>query len=120
MIWKSLIKARAILPRRRFVATALVYGLSLSVRFTSVTGEEVQIPAESLQRAIPVMSITTGAIPRLSYDDWAANALQPIVFRTGWPLLPRSAARGCESAMPMSTSRPALSVGKDLIPSSPH
>ncbi|MGY2904168.1 hypothetical protein ACVWVY_003189 [Bradyrhizobium sp. URHC0002] len=103
MIWKNIVKAHSIAPRRRLVATALVYGLSLSIRFTSATGEQVEIPAQSLQRARPVMSIMMGANLRLSHEDWAANAPQPIVFRTGWPLGPRAAARGCESSMPMSS-----------------
>jgi len=94
MIWKSIVRPRAIAPRRRFVATALVYGLSLAVRFTSAAGEEVEIPAPSVQRTKPVMSIMTGASPRLPYKDWAPNA-QPIVFRTGWPL----GSAGCRMGM---------------------
>jgi hypothetical protein len=97
MIWKNIVRTTA--SRRRFVATTLVYGLSLSVRFTSATGEEVEIPAESLQRSRPMVSIMTRPSPRLPYDDWAANATHPIVLRTGWPLGPRPAARGCESSM---------------------
>jgi hypothetical protein len=101
MIWKTIVRHRAIAPRRRFVATALVYGLSLAVRFTSATGEQVEIPAQSLQRTKPVMSIMTGASPRLPYEDWAPKATQPIVIRAGWPLGSQAAARGCESSMPM-------------------
>ena len=98
MIWKNIVRTTA--SRRRFVATSLVYGLSLSVRFTSATGEEVEIPAQSLQRIRPVMSIMTGPGPRFPYDDGGANASHPIVLRAGWPLGPRPAARGCESSMP--------------------
>ena len=54
MIWKNIVRTTA--SRRRFVATTLVYGLSLSVRFTSATGEEVEIPAQSLQRSRPMVS----------------------------------------------------------------
>jgi hypothetical protein len=36
MTWTSF----AIIPRRRLIATALMYGLSLTIRMTSATGEE--------------------------------------------------------------------------------
>ena len=45
MTWKNIVALPAIAPRRRIIATALVYGLSLTVRFTSATGEEVEIPS---------------------------------------------------------------------------
>jgi hypothetical protein len=86
MTAKNFINSLAVRPRRKVVATALVYGLSLAVRFTSAAGEEVEIPAPSVQRTKPVMSIMTGASPRLPYEDWASNAAQPIVFRPGCPL----------------------------------
>jgi len=95
MIWKNIVGPLGIAPRRRFVATTLVYGLSLAVRFTSATGEQVEIPAQSMQRTKPVTSIMTGASPRLPYEDWAANADQPIVFRTGWSL----GIAGCRAGM---------------------
>ena len=57
MIWKNVVRTTA--SRRRFVATTLVYGLSLSVRFTSATGEEVEIPAKSLQRSRPMVWISS-------------------------------------------------------------
>ena len=100
MIWKNIVGPLGSAPRRRFVATTLVYGLSLGVRFTSATGEQVEIPAQSMHPTKPVTSIMTGASPRLPYEDWAASADQPIVFRTGWPLGSRAAARGCEPSMP--------------------
>ncbi len=95
MIWKSIVRPRAIAPRRRFVATALVYGLSLAVRFTSAAGEEVEIPAQSPQRAHPMISIMTRNDAQLPYQDWAPKSAQPIVFRHGWP--PSSAMPGCVS-----------------------
>ena len=108
MIWKNIVRHRAIAPRRRFVATALVYGLSLAVRFTSATGEEVEIPAQWMQRTKPMMSIMTGASHRLPYEDWAANATQPIVFRAGSPQRSQAAARGCEFSMPMPSMQDSL------------
>ena len=53
MIWKNFVSRLAIAPRRRVVATALMYGLSLTVRFTSATGEEVEVPAQAAQSANP-------------------------------------------------------------------
>jgi len=85
MIWSNFVSRLAITSRRRGPAIAVVYGLSLAVRFTSAAGEEVEIPAQSVQRTKPVMSIMTGASSRLPYEDWGPNA-QPIVFRPGWPL----------------------------------
>jgi hypothetical protein len=95
MIWKSIGRPRAIAPRRRLVATALVYGLSLAVRFTSAAGEEVEIPAQSPQRAHPMISIMTRNDAQLPYQDWTPKSAQPIVFRHGWP--PSSAMPGCVS-----------------------
>jgi hypothetical protein len=36
MVWKSFISLLAITPRRKVVATAFVYGPSLTVRFTTL------------------------------------------------------------------------------------
>jgi len=80
--------------RRRGLATAVVYGLSLAVRFTSAAGEEVEIPAPSVPTTKPMMSIKTAASPRLPYQDWALNA-QPTVFSPGWPL----GSAGCRTGM---------------------
>jgi pimeloyl-ACP methyl ester carboxylesterase len=83
MIWKDFVNRVAITSRRRGLSTAVVYGLSLAVRFTSATGEEVEVPAQKTQ---PVLSIMTRGAAQLPYQDWAGpNAVQPIVFRHGWP-----------------------------------
>ena len=87
MISKTFVNHLAIAPRRRLVATAIVYGLSLAIRFTSATGEEVEIPAQSLQRTNPAMSIMTNDGAPLPYADWGGpNAAEPIFFRRRWPL----------------------------------
>ncbi|MCP3476816.1 hypothetical protein NLM33_42425 [Bradyrhizobium sp. CCGUVB1N3] len=84
---KTFVKLFAIPPQRRLVATTIVYGLSLAVRFTSATGEEVEIPPQSLQRTNPTMSIMTNDGARLPYADWGSpNAAEPVFFRRGWPL----------------------------------
>jgi hypothetical protein len=81
MIWKTFVSQIAIRSRTRVIATALVYGLSLAVRFTSATGEQVEIPAQSMQRTDPVISITTKDGAELPYADWSPNAARPIFFR---------------------------------------
>ena len=82
---KTFINLLAIVPRRRVLASTIVYGLSLAVRFTSATGEEVEIPAQSVQRTNPAISIMTNDRAQLPYADWGPNAAQPIFFRHRWP-----------------------------------
>jgi len=96
MTWKTHVAFLAIAPRRRAIATALVYGLSLAVRFTSATGEQAEILAQSVQTTHPVMSIMTRDRVRLPYADWGANTAQPIFFRRGWPL-PLSSMPSCQA-----------------------
>ena len=86
MTWKTLGRQVAIRPRSRVIASALVYGLSLAVRFTSATGEEVEIPPQSLQMTAPVISVMANSGAQLPYADWGApNATEPIFFRRRWP-----------------------------------
>jgi hypothetical protein len=47
MTWTSF----AIAPRRRLIATALMYGLSLTVRLTSAAGEEGRVALQAAQCA---------------------------------------------------------------------
>ena len=82
MDWKYL----AIAPRRRAVATALMYGLSLTVRFTSPTGEET--PAQANPGANPMASVMIN-------NSSLAKPVLPIALR-GWPLGPRSCRAVCE------------------------
>jgi len=93
MIRKSIVSLQAIGPRRRFYATAFVYGLSLAVRFTSAAGEEVEIPPQPPQRAHLMISIMTRNDGRLPYQDLSRKSAQSIVFRHGWPS--SSATAGC-------------------------
>ncbi len=89
MTWKNLVNRLATASRRRALASVLVYGLSLAVRFTSAAGEEVEIPAQSAPRAHPVISIIGQRSAGLPYQDWKA---QPLLFRQGWPARPGSCA----------------------------
>lgn len=85
MISKSFVSRLAIMSRRKGLAAAIVYGLSLSVRFTSAAGEEVEIPPQPAQRAHPLISIMTRDSSRFPYQNWSPKFAQPIVLRQGWP-----------------------------------
>lgn len=80
MIRKIFVNQLAITSRRRGLATAAIYGLSLAVRFTSAAGEEVEIPVRSAQRTYPAISIMTRDRASLPYQDWVLGSAQPIVF----------------------------------------
>jgi hypothetical protein len=95
MARKIFIGRYGIASRRRMIASALMYGLSLTVRFTSAAGEEVEIPAQFPQRKRPVISIMAGNGAQLPYHDWGPRSAQPIIFRHGWP--PNSATAGCSA-----------------------
>ncbi|MBR0905056.1 hypothetical protein [Bradyrhizobium liaoningense] len=82
--WKNFISRRVIASRRRGLATATLYGLSLAVRFTSATGEEVEIPAHAMHPIYPLVSTMTREGSGLPYRDWSPRA-QSVVFRQGWP-----------------------------------
>jgi len=72
MIWNTFIFA--ITSRRRGLAAATIYGLSLAVRFTSATGEEVEIPPQSMQRSHPLISIMATDRTALPYQGWAPGS----------------------------------------------
>jgi len=93
MISKSFVRRLAIKSRGKGLAAAVVYGLSLSVRFTSAAGEEVEVPPPPAQRAHPLVSIMTGDGSRLPYRDWSPKFIQPLVLRHGWP--PSAPPPGC-------------------------
>ena len=89
MDWKHL----AIAPRRKAVATALIYGLSLTVRFTSPTAEEALV--QTAQSANPATSI-------LIDKAWPRKPMVPVALR-GWPLGPTSCHAACESPALLSS-----------------
>jgi hypothetical protein len=90
MAWKHCVTLPAIVPRRRVVATALVYGLSLSVRFTSATGEEVEIPSPT------TTSIMTRAGAPIFHDDWPLRPSESIAFQLRRPVVSRGCHAACE------------------------
>ncbi|WP_146006602.1 hypothetical protein [Bradyrhizobium forestalis] len=89
MIGKDFVHRLATTSSRKGLATAVVYGLTLTVRFTSVAGEEVDIPPQFVQRAHPMISVVTGDSSRLPYQDWGRKPAPSIVFRQGWPQGPQ-------------------------------
>jgi hypothetical protein len=94
MAW-NFVSSLAIASRRKAVATALVYGLSLAVRFTSATGEQTEIPPQAVQRSNLITSIIINDGGQLFYKDW------PIAFQRGWSLGSRGCGAACESPMTM-------------------
>ncbi len=94
MAW-NFVSSLAIAQRRRAVASAVVYGLSLAVRFTSATGEETEIPSQAVQRSHLMTSIMINDGGRLFYKDW------PIVFQRGWSPGSRGCGAACENPITM-------------------
>jgi hypothetical protein len=101
MTWKNFVSLLAIAPRRRVLATAVMYGLSLTVRFTSATGEEIEIPAQAAQSNNPMTSIMLNDGAQISYKGWLLKSAQPANFHRGWPLVSGDCRAACESPMPM-------------------
>jgi hypothetical protein len=104
MLWKNFVNRLAITPRRKGFVTALVYGLSLGVRFTSAAGEEVEIPAQAAQRTSPVISIMSKVGAQLPYQNWGPSPALPVAFNRGWASPLRGCRAACESPMPMSST----------------
>lgn len=89
MNWKRL----AIAPRRNAVSTALMYGLSLTVRLTSPTAEEAG--HQAAQSSNPSTSV-------LIDRNWPSEPSLPVALR-GWPSGPRSCRAGCEGPALLSS-----------------
>ncbi|MGY2906503.1 hypothetical protein ACVWVY_005524 [Bradyrhizobium sp. URHC0002] len=100
MAWNNLIGPYAITSRRRVVASALMYGLSLTVRFTSATGEETESPAQAAQATSSMLSIMIKDGAPIS-TDWPLKPARSIVFQRGWPLSSRGCHAACDRPMPM-------------------
>jgi hypothetical protein len=90
MTKKNFVSLTAVAPRRRFIGIALVYGLSLSVRFTSATGEQVEIPSQAM------LSIMTRFDAPIVRDSVPMKPAQPIALQPGWPLALQSCHAACE------------------------
>jgi hypothetical protein len=95
MTWKNFVSPLAISARRRVVTSAVVYGLSFAVRFTSATGEETEIPPQALQRSNLMTSIMMNNGGQLFHKDW------PIAFQRGWSPSSRGCGAACDNSMTM-------------------
>jgi hypothetical protein len=98
MTWKILVALPAIVPRRRVIASALIYGLSLSVRFTSATGEQVEVPS------LATASITARDDTPTAYNGWPLRPTEPIALQLGWPLVDRRCRAACERPAPTAVA----------------
>lgn len=105
MAWKNFIGPHAITSRRRVVASALMYGLSLTIRFTSATGDETENPAQAVQSNHPMGSIMMNDGGQI-FKNWPPKSAHSIVFQRGWPLSSRSCRAACERPMPMPDCSP--------------
>jgi hypothetical protein len=99
MAWKNIVGPYAITSRRRVVASAIMYGLSLTVRFTSATGEETEYP-QAAQSISPMLSIMIKDGVPIS-RDWPPKLAHSIVFQRGWPVSSRGCRAACERPVPM-------------------
>ena len=93
MIGKNFVSRLAIAPPRRGLVTAVIYGLSLAVRFTSAVGEDAEIPPPSANGPHPLISILRSDRSELPYQNWGHKLVRPMVLRQGWP--PSLQPSGC-------------------------
>ena len=71
MTWKNLVGPHAITSRRRVVASALMYGLSLTVRFTSPVSENAEVPAPAIMSdSVQIISMASPSRPAPAYLSW--------------------------------------------------
>lgn len=99
MAWKHLGGPNAITSRRRVVASAIMYGLSLTVRFTSPTGEETESPAQATQGKNPKSSFVINDGAQI-FPNWP-TPVHSIVFQRGSTRSSRSCRAVCERPMPL-------------------
>ena len=97
MSWKAFVPL-AIRPRRKVVTTALVYGLSLAVRFTSAAGEETEVAPPAPRGAYPITSIMINDGGRTFYRDWP-RPVQSTVFRSR-ALGSQACSAACDGPLP--------------------
>jgi hypothetical protein len=103
MAWKNFVSPLAIAPRRRAVATALIYGLSLAVRFTSAAGEETEAPAPATRGVNAMTSIMINDGAQL-FRNWPARPALPIALGRAWPAGLRGCQTACDSHAPISVA----------------
>ena len=79
MTWKNLVGPYAITSRRKVVASALMYGLSLTVRFTSPVSENAEIPPQAfVNNGAQIISMAASSRPAPAYLGWpVASGCRP-------------------------------------------
>lgn len=71
MTWNNLVAPHAITSRRRVVASALMYGLSLTVRFTSSVRETAEVPPQAIVNdAAQIIRMASPSRPAPAYLGW--------------------------------------------------
>ncbi len=104
MISANFVSQIATGTRRRVIASALVYGLSLAVRFTSATGEQVEIPPQILYGS-PMTTIMISDGAQFILRTGPSAPAQPGGIRR-W----LSNLRGCSSTCESRQIMPVCSV----------
>jgi hypothetical protein len=95
MTWENFVSQIAIGTRRRAVAGAVIYGLSLAIRFTSPTGEQVEISPQALY-GNPMTSVMINDGAQLLFRSGPVNPAQPGGIRR-WLTSLRGCSTACES-----------------------
>jgi non-heme chloroperoxidase len=86
MFWTNSTSRLVNTSRRKVLATALMYGASMTVRSSSAAGEETKPTKHFPERNDPMTTIATKDGVQIFYKDWGPKTAQPIVFHHGWPL----------------------------------
>lgn len=99
MTWSKIVGPIAITSSQRNVASAVIYGLSLTVRFTSATGEEADsrlMLAQSNDAGLSTMQKDGAPIP-----SWPAIPSRSIVCQRGQTCNLKSCRAARQPATPM-------------------
>ncbi len=95
MAWKIFSGPSAILSRRRVFASALLYGLTLTIRLTNPAGEEAEKPPlPATQKSSALLSIMAHA---------GNPALTDRTFRSARPLVSRACRSGCDRPLQLAS-----------------
>lgn len=104
MAWKDFGSSLALTRRRRVLATAIMYGLTLTVRFTSATSEDTDVPAQAVQGADAMTSVMISDAAQALYRDWLPGTALPIGLQRGSLL----SAKACRAACMPGARTPFL------------
>lgn len=99
MIWKN----PALLGRtwrRNAVTSAVLYGLSLSIRFTSAAGEEIEVPVQAVERSQAMFSIIMNDGEHASEKNWSGRTAVPLASHRGSPKITAGATPNSSNCFP--------------------